>query len=105
MLLWQKLHRTLCKFSMSLNVSSDKKRPAGTRSLHLKMQIKGVWGTSPTSILQRKKCFCIDENIACTSYASFQTMIQNQVFPTQSDCDKIMKRLHPEESHDGKKES
>ena len=21
--------------------------------------------TSPTSILQRKKCFCIDENIAC----------------------------------------
>ena len=30
----QKLHRTLCKFSMTLNVSSDKKRPAGTRSLH-----------------------------------------------------------------------
>ena len=25
MLLWQKLHRTLCKFSMTLNVSSDKK--------------------------------------------------------------------------------
>ena len=32
-----------------------------------------VWGTSPTSILQRKKCFCIDENIACTIYASFQS--------------------------------
>ena len=31
----------------------------------MKMQIKGVWGTPPTSILQRKKCFCIDENIAC----------------------------------------
>ena len=29
-------------------------------------------GHSPTSILQRKKCFCIDENIACVSYASFQ---------------------------------
>ena len=65
MLLWQKLHRTLCKFSMTLNVSSDKKCPAGTRSLHWKMQNKGVWGTFPTSILQRKKCFCIDENIAC----------------------------------------
>ena len=25
-----------------------------------------VW-VSPTSILQRKKCFCIDENIACVS--------------------------------------
>ena len=29
-------------------------------------------GHSPTSILQRKNCFCIDENIACTGYASFR---------------------------------
>ena len=30
-----------------------------------------VWDF-PTSILQRKKCFCIDENIACGCYETSQ---------------------------------
>ena len=57
MLLWQKLHRTLCKFSMTLNVSSDKKCPAGTRSLHWKMQNKGVWGHFPNKHFATQKVF------------------------------------------------
>ena len=65
MLLWQKPLLTSCKSSTTRKASPGKKRPAGMRSLHWKMQIKGAWGIPPTSILQRKKCFCIDENIAC----------------------------------------
>ncbi len=59
MLLWQKLHRTLCKFSMTLNVSSDKKCPAGTRSLHWKMQNKGVWGTSQQAMFLYRRKHCL----------------------------------------------
>ena len=33
-------------------------------------------GHSPTSILQRKKCFCIDENIACGCYEASQGAFQ-----------------------------
>ena len=44
------------------------------------MQIKGVWGTSPTSILQRKKCFCIDENIACHNNTTFQSVFNCFLF-------------------------
>ena len=36
------------------------------------MQNKGVWGASPTSILQRKSRRCIYGGIACTGYASFR---------------------------------
>ena len=33
-------------------------------NLHRHDAVQG-FGCSPTSVLQRKKCFCIDENIAC----------------------------------------
>ena len=36
-----------------------------SRSLHPTDAEHKGFGHSPTSILQRKKCFCIDENIAC----------------------------------------
>ena len=42
-----------------------------------KCRSKGGWGTPPTSILQRKKCFCIDENIACGCYEASHRAFQN----------------------------
>ena len=37
-------------------------------------------GHSPTSILQRKKCFCIDENIACHNNTTFQSVFNCFLF-------------------------
>ena len=44
-------------FAMTLNVSSDKKCPTGTRSLHWKMQNKGVWGTPQQAFCNAKSVF------------------------------------------------
>ena len=94
MLLWQKPLLTSCKSSTTRKASPGKKRPAGMRSLHWKMQIKGAWGIPPTSILQRKKCFCIDENIACrynvideTKIVSSKTVIWLCRFPKNSNIE------------------
>ena len=50
------------------------------RSLHWKMQIKGAWGIPPTSILQRKKCFCIDENIACYNGVGSEKLTASELY-------------------------
>ena len=61
------------------------------RSLHWKMQIKGVWGTPPTSILQRKTSRCIYVCTACrynvideTKIVSSKTVIWLCRFPKHS---------------------
>ena len=47
-----------------------------SRSLHPTDAEHKGFGHSPTSILQRKKCFCIDENIACGCYEASQGAFQ-----------------------------
>ena len=47
-----------------------------SRSLHPTDAEHKGFGHSPTSILQRKKCFCIDENIACGRYETSQHAFQ-----------------------------
>ena len=47
-----------------------------SRSLHPTDAEHKGFGHSPTSILQRKKCFCIDENIACGCYEASQDAFQ-----------------------------
>jgi len=55
---------------------NPQKHPAGRRSLHWKMRIKGAWGTPPTSILQRKISRCIYVCIACGRYEASQPALQ-----------------------------
>ena len=58
------------------------------------MQIKGVWGTPPTSILQRKSRRCIYDGIACwynvideTKIVSSKTVIWLCRFPKHSNIE------------------
>ena len=51
-----------------------------SRSLHPTDAEHKGFGHSPTSILQRKKCFCIDENIACHNNTTFQSVFNCFLF-------------------------
>ena len=37
-------------------------------------------GCSPTSVLQRKKCFCIDENIACYNGVGSEKLTASELY-------------------------
>ncbi|WP_270195628.1 hypothetical protein, partial [Faecalibacterium prausnitzii] len=50
------------------------------RSLHRKMQIKGAWGTPPTSILQRKSRRCIYDGIACYNGVGSEKLTASELY-------------------------